>query len=190
MNLAAIEKEIRKILTDIERWQERGFTPSIEQGITLGRLQKVYDLLMDEETISDEEMPGGEDIPVEGFADDEGHKAPEVKWESNALGDEAHEEDPYGEGEIPPGDNQQEAPKEGAPEEFIIFGQQIPADERNEFIKELFANDQTLFADELSKLESMASLDDALIYIGEQYSWSAGSSSANRFIELMGEKLA
>lgn len=52
-----LETDLRKILAQIDRWREIGYMPTIEQGIALGRLQKIYNDLLD--------LPCGEPEPTE-----------------------------------------------------------------------------------------------------------------------------
>ena len=47
MGYNELEIELRKTLGQIARWREMGYMPTIEQGIALGRLQKIYAGLMD-----------------------------------------------------------------------------------------------------------------------------------------------
>lgn len=47
MGYNELEIELRKTLDQIARWREMGYMPTIEQGIALGRLQKIYAGLLD-----------------------------------------------------------------------------------------------------------------------------------------------
>lgn len=47
MGYNELEIELRKTLAQIARWREMGYMPTIEQGIALGRLQKIYAGLLD-----------------------------------------------------------------------------------------------------------------------------------------------
>lgn len=47
MGYNELEIELRKTLAQISRWREMGYLPVIEQGIALGRLQKIYAGLLD-----------------------------------------------------------------------------------------------------------------------------------------------
>lgn len=47
MGYNELEIELRKTLAQIARWREMGYMPTIEQGIALGRLQKIYAALLD-----------------------------------------------------------------------------------------------------------------------------------------------
>lgn len=62
MGYNELEIELRKILDQITRWREMGYMPTIEQGIALGRLQKIYAGLLD--------LPCSEpEMPAEGAGD-------------------------------------------------------------------------------------------------------------------------
>lgn len=47
MGYNELEIELRKTQAQIARWREMGYMPTIEQGIALGRLQKIYAGLLD-----------------------------------------------------------------------------------------------------------------------------------------------
>ena len=45
MGYNELEIELKKTLAQIARWRELGYMPTIEQGIALGRLQKIYAII-------------------------------------------------------------------------------------------------------------------------------------------------
>lgn len=47
MGYNKIEIEIRRLLSQIETWRQKGGMPTIEQGIALGRLQQLYMMILD-----------------------------------------------------------------------------------------------------------------------------------------------
>lgn len=71
-----------------------------------------------------------------------------------------------------------------------LFGQKISSDLRAIFVKELFWRDEHFFCSEIAKMERMHSLDQLLIYVGDQYSWKADSRTAEQFIELFADGLS
>ena len=188
MNLTEIEKEIRRILTHTERWQQQGYAPSIEKGIVLDRLQKVYDLMLEEPVKTEPEVPATT-VKWEGPAADAPTEDPAAEVIPEKTEDSAGEADAAPEEEKPAEDITQ-AGGEDKNAGFTIFGVEIPDDLRDEFVNELFRNDEDFFTAEIAKLEAMDSLDDALIYIGEEYSWSPDNESAGNFIDMLVTKLS
>lgn len=75
MGYNELEIELRKILDQITRWREVGYMPTIEQGIALGRLQKIYAGLLDlpccEPEMPGEGADGGETAAWDPSADHE-----------------------------------------------------------------------------------------------------------------------
>lgn len=68
MGYNELEIELKKTLAQIARWRELGYMPTIEQGIALGRLQKIYAALLDLPCCDSEEIPAtvvAEDTVVE-----------------------------------------------------------------------------------------------------------------------------
>ena len=210
MNLTALEKEIRRVLSQIERWQELERIPSIEKGIAMSRLQNIYDMLTDDGTEKEQAVPfegfsiadgdaavaepGAAEVPDDEDVASENEAAPENEV---VAGDEAADEDETPAEETPDEDESvaaMEGGGEDAPEEkvivFEIFGRQLSPERRGEFINGLFKGDAVYFEAELIKLQNMDSLDDALIYIGEEYDWHPDDDVAGGFIELMAEKLS
>lgn len=63
MGYNELEIELKKTLAQIARWRELGYMPTIEQGIALGRLQKIYAGLLDLPCCDPEEVPAVSDAP-------------------------------------------------------------------------------------------------------------------------------
>ena len=57
MGYNELEIELKKTLAQIARWRELGYMPTIEQGIALGRLQKIYAGLLDLPCCDPDEAP-------------------------------------------------------------------------------------------------------------------------------------
>ena len=58
------------------------------------------------------------------------------------------------------------------------------------FIRELFNNNEKLYEQTLNRLNTETDLNEALIYIGENFRWSGESQAAQRFINLIMKKLS
>lgn len=71
MGYNELEIELHKILAQIARWRETGYMPTIEQGIALSRMQKIYTSLLDLPCgdLEPEEISGKESPIFETIAD-------------------------------------------------------------------------------------------------------------------------
>ena len=67
---------------------------------------------------------------------------------------------------------------------------QIGINDRFMFIRELFNNNETLYEQTLNELNKETDLDEALIYIGENFRWRGDSAAAQRFINMLIKKLS
>ena len=56
---------------------------------------------------------------------------------------------------------------------------------RHEIIDTLFHGNTALFETETAKLNSMGSLEEALVYIGETYRWIPENAATIKFIDLL-----
>lgn len=56
------------------------------------------------------------------------------------------------------------------------------------FIKELFDGDSTKYSETISRLNSFSDLNDAIIFLQENFQWTEGSESAAKFIDLVRRK--
>lgn len=91
---------------------------------------------------------------------------------------------------------QQEEPQAQPPEQpseqpetrVILFGQPISQATYLSFVDELFDTDSVLYTEQTARLGAMESLDDALIFISENYSWHPQSPVAQLFITLLEER--
>ena len=296
MGYNELEVELRKTLAQIARWREMGYMPTIEQGIALGRLQKIYAGLLDlpcsepetETAISpvewnadsdheviargmaatDGKPRGGTDThgaiapddesfepccdpetPTGGTvretkADDDGNFADLSVREESRLSEETHlRQDDEARDLCPPptefpqaqataenggkpttaettggaedgkgtsGESRlseetylrqddeardlcpppTEFPQarhatEQAPEQPRIFGIEVSPYARHEIIDTLFHGNTALFETETAKLNSMGSLEEALVYIGETYRWIPENAATIKFIDLL-----
>lgn len=293
MGYNELEIELRKTLDQIARWREMGYMPTIEQGIALGRLQKIYAGLLDLPCSEPEEQSGGivvagaavsvwepeadhevaaesigesgvtpvaagygegmapddesfepccdPDVPAAGSAlsdkaDDDGNFADLPAEEGMRVSDEAHlsqevgEQDPcpsqsrplserdvpeteksvggeaepseeahltqeYGAHDVyPPVTEVPEADKkqvgEPKPEPPKIFGIEVSPYARHEIIDTLFHGNLELFDAECGKLDTMDSLEEALVYIGETYRWIPENAATIKFIDLLETKFS
>lgn len=100
MGYNELEVELRKTLDQIVRWREMGYMPTIEQGIALGRLQKIYAGLLDlpcsEPEMQMEILNSGESAVWDPETD---HEA--AALEAASEGEAAHTSDGYGDGMAP-----------------------------------------------------------------------------------------
>lgn len=71
MGYNELEIELRKTLALIDRWREMGYMPTVEQGIALGRLQKIYAGLLDLPCSEPEAQPEGPEKSDSGSAPEE-----------------------------------------------------------------------------------------------------------------------
>lgn len=67
---------------------------------------------------------------------------------------------------------------------------QIGINDRFMFIRELFNNNETLYEQTLNELNKETDLDEALIYIGENFRWRGDSAAAQQFINMLIKKLS
>ena len=296
MGYNELEVELRKTLAQIARWREMGYMPTIEQGIALGRLQKIYAGLLDlpcsepetETAISpvewnadsdheviargmaatDGKPRGGTDThgaiapddesfepccdpetPMGGTvretkADDDGNFADLSVREESRLSEETHlrqddeardlcpppTELPQAQATAEDGEKPATAETAGgaengkgtsgesrlseethlrqddeardlcppptefsqarhatekAPEQPRIFGIEVSSYARHEIIDTLFHGNTALFETETAKLNSMGSLEEALVYIGETYRWIPENAATIKFIDLL-----
>lgn len=240
MGYNELEVELRKTLAQIARWREMGYMPTIEQGIALGRLQKIYAGLLDlpcsepetETAISPVEWNADSDHEViargmaatdgkprgrtdthgaiapddESFepccdpetptggtvretkADDDGNFADLSVREESRLSEETHlRQDDEARDLCPPPTEFTQArhATEQAPEQPRIFGIEVSPYARHEIIDTLFHGNTALFETETAKLNTMGSLEEALVYIGETYRWIPENAATIKFIDLL-----
>lgn len=58
------------------------------------------------------------------------------------------------------------------------------------FTNELFDGDSALYAETVNRLNEMDDLNEAIIYLQDNFSWSATSEAASKFIDLLRRKFA
>lgn len=89
------------------------------------------------------------------------------------------------------GDDEQIKEEEESIEEAVyqLMGERVSQSEREQFVCELFAQDEAKFLAELEKLEACHSFDEAIIYISENYTWNPDSPIVNDFIARLEAKL-
>lgn len=83
MGYNELEIELKKVMVQVERWRESGYMPTIEQGIALSRLQKVYTLLMDLPSTDPSEIPGDEITSESDAPKAEAKPIEPVEWDKN-----------------------------------------------------------------------------------------------------------
>lgn len=93
---------MRKTLDQIARWREMGYMPTIEQGIALGRLQKIYAGLLDlpcsEPEAQSAEIENSESVVWDPETDHEIAMAQTARENESAV---IHAADGYGDGMAP-----------------------------------------------------------------------------------------
>ena len=67
---------------------------------------------------------------------------------------------------------------------------QIGINDRFMFIRELFNNNESLYEQTLNDLNQETDLNEALIYIGENFRWRGDSHAAQQFINMLMKKLS
>ena len=67
---------------------------------------------------------------------------------------------------------------------------QIGINDRFMFIRELFNNNESLYEQTLNDLNKETDLNEALIYIGENFRWRGDSHAAQQFINMLMKKLS
>ncbi len=93
MGYNELEVELRKTLAQIDRWREMGYMPTVEQGIALGRLQKIYAGLLDLPCSEPEAQLEGSGMPDSGSVPEEisGVTVKEDTYDGIAPDDESFE---------------------------------------------------------------------------------------------------
>ncbi len=69
------------------------------------------------------------------------------------------------------------------------LGKAIGINEKFLFTKELFGGNAELYAKSIKQLNEFADINDALIYIQDNFSWDNDNDAANRLIDLIRRKL-
>lgn len=199
MKYSQIESELDAVNSLIARWQQTEAVPKIEQDIALNTLQKAYKMVM--------ELPANAFVDSSSYSSDSqivielvpsfDHDTTE-KPSSEEISTKI-EEPPLAESDSTPANTDQDHQEPIPSQEAIssseptaqveLFGQKIPAELKERFVLELFWRDDHYFAMETAKLTQMTDLDEALIYIGEKYNWSAQSVTAEEFIALLATRL-
>ncbi len=76
-------------------------------------------------------------------------------------------------------------PEKKKPEAPRIFGIEVSPYARHEMIDTLFHGNEAMFESECEKLDTMGSLEEALVYIGEMYRWIPENAATIKFIDLL-----
>ncbi len=168
-NLEQLKFELDKVNALITKWIAQGYTPSIERGVALSSLEKIYEGMTDFQTIS---TPPAE--PCECACEE---LEPEVEVELILMDEEVEE---------PSLDKEcQQSQEESQEEMTVILGVEFTPERLADFTEELFAGDAENLKENIAKFEQMPSFEDALIYVGENFSWSPSSEVAVEFIEML-----
>lgn len=172
MNLTLIERELRALTALTERWDEQGYTPTIERDIALTRVRNVYSAMLE--------------LQAEVAAEQKSE--PELAFASS---DDSVDDDPMI-------DNESEESTQDAVEDVTaadavedIEKKQEPSEDdrqRRRFVHDLFCNDETFFEQEMHKISLLETMDDVYIYIGEKYAWAPDNSVAEEFVSLVSER--
>lgn len=143
------------------------------------------------ESLKENEPSKSED---DDFADDAAEEEPDRKSEEAHLGQE------YGTRETTPSSADEfaeevaqtvrEEQEKTLPEkpQPTIFGIPVSEYARHEIIDTLFKGNTALFEKEEATLAGMDSLEDALVYIGENYQWIPENAATLKFIDLLEER--
>lgn len=210
MNLSDISNKLDALLKMALKWQQANHLATIERDIMLEKLRDLYTQVMEYSTEDqnpeqidmriqelEESLPDGlEPEPSTGIETDQNtedadlqqhlsHNEHEQSRTSSLLMETELESEPESE---PNSDSEPESKPEPEPEIVTIFGQIIPQQMKDTFVKELFWRDEIFFENEIAKFDRMTSFDQALIYIGEKYNWRAESNVAEQFIDLLDKK--
>lgn len=169
MDITAIEKELRALLSLIERWQEQGYSPAIERDIALSRVRSVYDKLM-VLTTEMNLLSEVKEVKIQEVMDVLSGRTLQIDDNDDNI-DDIEQEDK---------NSDEQAQEEND-------GEKISEQERR-FIHDLFCNDDTFYNQEIHKLSLLSTMDDVLIYIGEKYAWSPDNASAQEFVELQSKR--
>lgn len=78
-----------------------------------------------------------------------------------------------------------EKPEPQQPEPPRILGIEVSPYARHEIIDTLFRGNEALFESETAKLDTMDSLEEALVYVGENYRWIPENAATIKFIDLL-----
>lgn len=78
-----------------------------------------------------------------------------------------------------------EKPEPQQPEPPRILGIEVSPYARHEIIDTLFRGNEALFESETAKLDAMDSLEEALVYVGENYRWIPENAATIKFIDLL-----
>ncbi|WP_320054511.1 hypothetical protein [uncultured Acetobacteroides sp.] len=113
--------------------------------------------------------------------------APTPKAESPRLGEAAEVRKPFVKEPVAPSRQPDVAPKpQGKPVEDIRKA--ISFNDKFFLIKELFKGDAHAYEATITQLNSFETLDEALIYIQENYRWDASSTAALLIVDLLQRK--
>lgn len=175
MTLEQIDTKLDEIKSAIAQWQVQGYTPTIEKGCVLHKLQQVYD-----------ELCGGKPVPTEKPIESKSEVETQVSQVAPTVEKTALVLPPFEEGLQTVAQKKPIIePKQENLQTTLILGQRITTIQRDTFMRELFWRDEAFFANEIRKFQEIKSFDDALIYVGEKYNWSASNIYAEQFIALL-----
>lgn len=198
MTLHEINNKISEIGSFLEQWEAQGYTPTIEKRSVLHKLQEVYDALSNSKAVPTD-CPDGIclDInftplqPQQQVFDDK-TPTPNTSCAKSVEQPEKLEMQNEPTALILPSEFKEEPKREektASPaqnnETVLILGQKISIEQKDIYTNELFWRDETFFANEIRKFQLLDSLDEALIYIGEKYNWSANNMYAEQFISML-----
>lgn len=143
-----------------------------------------------EESVEEVEEEPIEEPKEEPIEEVEEESVEEVKEESVEEVEEEPIEEPKEESveevEEKPIEETKEEPKQEIEEPKIqILNSRIEIQKITDLINTLFWRDQTFFENELKKFENLETLEDALIYISEKYTWNPTNSLAIEFIDIL-----
>ncbi len=170
-NLEQLKTELDKVNALITKWIAQGYTPSIERGVALSTLEKIYEGMADFQSLISSVSPQGE-------------LEPEIEVEL-ILADDTDTEEDTCDSACANEETQTGAPMECEAEVYVVLGSELSLDQMAKFSEELFGGDMSNFKAQVEKFAQMPSFEDALIYVGENFSWSPSSQTVGEFVEML-----
>ncbi len=179
MELTDVIRDLAFVGEVVEGWQRDGAISEIERDMVLERLRRVYvDLKFAEPTapvVVAPPTPAIDPIPFCGIAE----VVTEPETEPNPDPDPA----PIRKTLMSLYDNV-ESPVSHA------LSDRIDLNERIGMVRDLFDGDAAAFEDAIDRLDSFTGLDDAMLYIYENFAWNPDDPSVRRLVDLLTQKLA
>ncbi len=154
MDFAKLKNEFAKLYALAQRWDEQGYAPDIERDIAKDRLRKLYDKI---NATPEKSLPTPKvETPNQTIVEEETNTAPEPVIEAVAVAEV-------------------EVVAEPAPQKIL------QQDEL--YIQELFNGERELYQSEIEKLIQMNSIDQIVIYIADNFNWSAQNKAAESIVQ-------